>query len=129
MMIRKMVLAGVVLAAGLSWIPSADAAPAGDGGKAFTACMRSHGLPGFPEVTFSSEGLINLRIEGERVDVLSEKYGAALRACESLLPAHSRLPVPPSAPSAVRPDALPDLLPDALPDLLPDAPPAPTLPF
>ncbi|GAA4961402.1 hypothetical protein GCM10023334_080400 [Nonomuraea thailandensis] len=94
-----MVLAGVILVAGLSPLPTAEAAPAGDG-RAFTACMRTHGLPGFPEVTFSSEGLINLEIEGERVDVLSGKYGAALRACESLLPARSRLPVPPQPPSA-----------------------------
>jgi hypothetical protein len=109
MMIRKMVLAGVVLVAGLSGLPVAEAAPTEaarteaartEDGRAFTACMRSHGLPGFPEVTFSPEGLINLEIKGERVDVLSGTYGAALRACESLLPARSWLPALPQAPSA-----------------------------
>jgi hypothetical protein len=104
MMSRKMVLAGVVLVAGLSGLPAAEAAPTEaaptEDGRAFTACMRSHGLPGFPEVTFSPEGLINLEIKGERVDVLSGTYGAALRACESLLPARSWLPALPQAPSA-----------------------------
>ncbi|NJP98269.1 hypothetical protein HCN51_54120 [Nonomuraea sp. FMUSA5-5] len=94
MMIRKLLLAGVALAAGLTWLPGAD------DGRAFTACMRSHGLPGFPEVTLSEDGPINLRIDGEPVDVLSEKYGAAVRACEPLLPAGFRLPAAPKAPPA-----------------------------
>ncbi|MFD2349844.1 hypothetical protein ACFSTC_11455 [Nonomuraea ferruginea] len=62
--------------------------------------MRAHGLPGFPEVALSSAGLVNLDIKGERVDVLSGKYGAAVEACEPLLPVGSRLPGAPTAPTA-----------------------------
>ncbi len=69
-------------------------------GAAFTACMRAHDLPGFPDVTFSSDGLVNLDIRGEKVDGSSRIYGAAVDACEPLLPAGSRLPGAPSAPSA-----------------------------
>lgn len=69
-------------------------------GAAFTACMRAHGLPGFPDVTFSSDGLVNLDIRGEKVDGSSRVYGAAVDACAPLLPAGSRLPGAPSAPSA-----------------------------
>ncbi|MEW9529858.1 hypothetical protein [Microbispora sp. NPDC049125] len=72
----------------------------GGGGRAFTCCMRAHGLPGFPDVTFSEDGLVNLDIRGERVDALSAKYGAAVKACQSLLPAGSRLPDAPTAPRA-----------------------------
>jgi hypothetical protein len=62
--------------------------------------MRSHGLPDFPEVTVSSDGLVNLDIRGERVDVRSERYGAAVKACQSLLPTGTRLPGAPAAPAA-----------------------------
>ncbi|MBO3747548.1 hypothetical protein J5X84_15830 [Streptosporangiaceae bacterium NEAU-GS5] len=96
--ISKAALAVGILAAGVVMTTQSDA-PAPDA-KAFTACMRSHNLPDFPEVSFSSEGLVNLDIEGERVDALSEKYGAAVKACESLLPADARLPAAPEAPSA-----------------------------
>jgi hypothetical protein len=98
--IRRVVLAAaVVLAAGAVWTVSPDTGPAGDG-REFTACMRSQGLPGFPEVAVSSDGLVNFDIKGERVDVLSQRYGAAVKACESLLPAGVRLPGAPAAPAA-----------------------------
>ncbi|MGP3962202.1 hypothetical protein ACTWPT_40045 [Nonomuraea sp. 3N208] len=98
--IRRMVLAAAVLAAGMGGMAAAaDEAPAGNV-KEFVACMRSHGLPDFPEVALSSDGLVNLHIKGERVDVLSKKYGAAVKACESLLPAGAWLPNAPAAPAA-----------------------------
>ncbi|GAA4233361.1 hypothetical protein FHR32_000616 [Streptosporangium album] len=62
--------------------------------------MRSHGLPDFPEVTVSSDGLINLDIKGDRVDAFSREYGAAVKACESMLPVGAGLPGAPVAPSA-----------------------------
>ncbi|GAA3429407.1 hypothetical protein GCM10018953_65910 [Streptosporangium nondiastaticum] len=91
-----------VLAAGRGGVAAASPGnPAGAG--RFTACMRPHGLPGFPEVSFSSDGLVNLDIRGERVDVMSRKYGAAVKACEPLLPAGSRPPGAPAAPPAPAP--------------------------
>lgn len=71
--------------------------------RPFVECMRSHDLPDFPEVTVSADGLVNFDIRGERVDTDSKVYGAALRACQSLLPSGARLPGAPDAPPA--PDA------------------------
>jgi hypothetical protein len=65
--------------------------------------MRAHDLPDFPEVTVPSDGLVNFEIDGERVDAASEKYGAAVQACESLLPAGVRLPGAPGAAPAPAP--------------------------
>jgi hypothetical protein len=79
--------------------PSTEMATAQDV-HAFVACMRSHGLPDFPEVTVSSDGLINFDIRGERVDADSEDYGRALEACQALLPDGARLPDAPDAPPA-----------------------------
>ncbi|MGV9536200.1 hypothetical protein ACWEU6_20520 [Streptosporangium sandarakinum] len=92
-----------VLAAGKGGLAAASSGNPADGAGRFTACMRSHGLPGFPEVSFSSDGLVNLDIRGERVDVMSRKYGAAVKACEPLLPAGSRPPGAPAAPPAPAP--------------------------
>jgi hypothetical protein len=78
---------------------TADSADAPDTGP-FVACMRSHGLPDFPDVTVSAEGLVNFDIKGERADVRSEKYGPALRVCESLLPDSAHWPDAPPAPPA-----------------------------
>ncbi|MFF4190784.1 hypothetical protein [Nonomuraea sp. NPDC001831] len=99
--IRRVALAALVFAAvaGGAAASYGESGP-GDGGKAFTACLRAHGLPGFPGVTVSADGLINLSIGGERVDALSATYGAAVRACESLLPRGARLPAAPQAPAA-----------------------------
>ncbi|MFI6505254.1 hypothetical protein [Nonomuraea typhae] len=69
-----------------------------DGGETFAQCMRSHGLPGFPEVSVSEEGLVNLTVKGERVDVMSKVYGEAVKACRHLLPGNVHLPTPPPAP-------------------------------
>ncbi|GIH89430.1 hypothetical protein Psi01_00600 [Planobispora siamensis] len=103
---------------------AASAAAAGeDDGKAFAACMRSHGLPEFPEVAFSSDGTVNLTVKGERVDLLSAEYGSAVRACESLLPAGTHLPAPPQAPKAPELSTVPAAL-----ITVPVAPAAPTAP-
>ncbi|MBP2706897.1 hypothetical protein JOL79_24110 [Microbispora sp. RL4-1S] len=101
--IGRIVLSAAVLATliamGTGEMPAALAGkPSGDGGRAFTVCMRAKGLPDFPDVSFSSDGLVNLTIRGERVDVLSPKYGAAVAACQSLLPAGPRRPGAPVAP-------------------------------
>ncbi|MFG1685955.1 hypothetical protein ACGFNP_37725 [Nonomuraea sp. NPDC049269] len=100
--IRNVILAAAVVAAGVGGGASALSAPDGPGtdAKAFTDCMRSKGLPDFPEVAVSSDGLVNLEINGEHVDVLSVRYGAAVKACESLLPTGTHLPGAPDAPSA-----------------------------
>ncbi|NUR90234.1 MAG: hypothetical protein HOY71_39675 [Nonomuraea sp.] len=98
--IRRLVLAAAVVVAGVAGGTSALASPSGDGGKAFTRCLRSHGLPGFPGVAVSEDGLVNLTVKGERVDVLSATYGRAVAACESLLPKGAVLPGKPVAPSA-----------------------------
>ncbi|MFI9554285.1 hypothetical protein [Nonomuraea endophytica] len=89
--------------------PAAVAAPTPDAGKAFTECMRSHGLPGFPEVVVSEDGLVNLTLKGENVDVMSKKYGTAVAACQHLLPTNTNLPKPPTAPTAPTPPAAPSL--------------------
>jgi hypothetical protein len=106
-MISRPALAAAVLVVGIAGVAGvSEEAPAGDV-KEFAACMRSHGLPDFPEVAVSSDGLVNLHIKGERVDVLSEKYGAAVKACESLLPTGTRLPNAPTAPGAPAAPSLP----------------------
>ncbi|WP_336209605.1 hypothetical protein [Nonomuraea sp. LPB2021202275-12-8] len=97
--IRRAVLLAAALAAVMGWAAAPSAPFAGDA-KEFTACMRSHALPDFPEVTVSGDGLVNLTIKGDRVDVLSKKYGAAVKACESLLPSVGGLPGAPEAPPA-----------------------------
>ncbi|GII03174.1 hypothetical protein [Planobispora takensis] len=103
---------------------AASAAVAGeDDGKAFAACMSSHGLPEFPEVTFSPDGTVVLAVKGERVDLLSSEYGTAVRACESLLPAWAHLPAPPEAHKAVK---APEL--SAVPAALITVPTAPVPP-
>jgi hypothetical protein len=54
---------------------------------AFSACMRSHGLPKFPDPQFGSGGRVNLRIDASSgFDPGSPQFQAALKACQSLLP-------------------------------------------
>ncbi|MEU5861043.1 hypothetical protein ABZ815_07730 [Nonomuraea sp. NPDC047529] len=106
--VRRVVLAALVFAAvaGGAAASYGEAGP-DDGGKAFTSCVRAHGLPDFPGVTVSEDGLVNLSIGGERVDALSEKYGAAVKACGSLLPEGAGLPGKPQAPAAPEAPRLP----------------------
>lgn len=102
-MIRKAILAVAVLATGAGGLAAAPSVVSGGDTTEFTDCMRAHGLPDFPEVAVSADGLVNLTINGERVDVLSKKYGAAVKACEPLLPDGVKLPGAPTAPAAPSP--------------------------
>lgn len=55
---------------------------------AFSACMRAHGLPGFPDPVFS-DGKMSLQIKGgpsSGLDPRSPKFQAAQKACHSKLP-------------------------------------------
>jgi hypothetical protein len=47
------------------------------------ACIRSHGIPNFPDPTFSGGGV---HIEHQGLNESSPAFKAAVRACESLIP-------------------------------------------
>jgi hypothetical protein len=47
------------------------------------ACIRSHGVPNFPDPTFSGGGV---HIDRRGLDMSSPTFEAAVRACESLIP-------------------------------------------
>ena len=49
----------------------------------FSACMRSHGVPNFPDPTFSGGG-VQLHVTG--IDPNSPQMIAAQKACQSLQP-------------------------------------------
>lgn len=51
------------------------------------ACIRSHGLPNFPDPTFSGGGV---HITHQGLNESSPVFKAAVRACESLIPASVR---------------------------------------
>jgi len=56
------------------------------GPLAFSACMRSHGVPSFPDPT--SNGGISIQVQpGSGIDPNSPAFQSAQRACQSLLPA------------------------------------------
>lgn len=57
--------------------------PTGADGAKFAACMRSHGLPNFPDP--NGQGVIQLD-SGSGVDPGSPKFRAARQACDKLLP-------------------------------------------
>jgi hypothetical protein len=53
----------------------------------FAACMRSHGLPKFPDPTFSADGGVSLRIQrNSGLDPRSPQFKAAEEACKDLMP-------------------------------------------
>jgi hypothetical protein len=55
----------------------------------FSACMRSHGLPNFPDPVFSSGGRTQMRIDAKSgLDPNSPIFQAAQRTCQKLLPDH-----------------------------------------
>jgi hypothetical protein len=54
----------------------------------FASCMRSHGVPNFPDPSFSG-GEVRMNFYG--VDQNSPQYQSAQQACQSLLPAGSPL--------------------------------------
>ena len=47
------------------------------------ACIRSHGVPSFPDPTFSGGGV---HIEHDKLDESSPAFKAAVHDCESLIP-------------------------------------------
>jgi hypothetical protein len=51
------------------------------------ACVRSHGLPSFPDPTFSGGGV---HISHQGLNESSPVFKAAVHACESLIPASAR---------------------------------------
>ena len=68
----------------------------------FSACMRSHGVPGFPDPKISG-GAVQLTINrGSGIDPRSPQFQAAQRACQSQMPGGgaktSGGPPPPGAP-------------------------------
>lgn len=58
----------------------------------FSQCMRTHGVPNFPDPQFSSSGAgIGIRIGGKqggpsRIDPSSPQFQAAQKACQSIMP-------------------------------------------
>jgi hypothetical protein len=55
----------------------------------FSACMRSHGLPDFPDPTVSSDGGLQLSLGDKRSSSLnpdSPVFQTAQKACQSLMP-------------------------------------------
>jgi hypothetical protein len=83
----------------------------------FTACMRGHGVPGFPDATVTPDGRLVLEPGARVFDPFDADYQAALAACADRLPAGTDLPAepqppvppqPPGAPAAPRPPAPPE---------------------
>ncbi|HEY5287186.1 MAG TPA: hypothetical protein VIJ50_08790 [Solirubrobacteraceae bacterium] len=58
----------------------------------FSQCMRTHGVPNFPDPQFSSSGVgAGIRIGGKqggpsRIDPSSPQFQAAQKACQSIMP-------------------------------------------
>lgn len=53
----------------------------------FAACMRSHGVPKFPDPQFSADGGVTMKIgPGADVDLSSPQFRAAQDACRRLVP-------------------------------------------
>ena len=50
---------------------------------AYAQCMQTHGVPNFPDPTFSGGGV---HIEHEKLNESSPAFKAAVQACESLIP-------------------------------------------
>ena len=63
---------------------SSGQASSSDAGLAFSACMRSHGVPDFPDPT--SNGGNSIQVQPGSVDPNTPAYQAALHSCQSLLP-------------------------------------------
>jgi hypothetical protein len=54
-------------------------------GLEFSQCMRSHGVPKFPDPQFDSNGNTMLKI-GKDVNPNSPQFKAAQKACSKLVP-------------------------------------------
>jgi hypothetical protein len=51
----------------------------------FAQCMRTHGVPNFPDPVVSGNG-VGIRINGKGINPDSPQFQAAQRACQSLMP-------------------------------------------
>jgi hypothetical protein len=95
-----------VLAAGCGGSKSPGVA-AGDGSssvlakfEAYSTCMRSHGIPDFPDPTTSPGGGVSFQINGgpgSDLDHNNPRFIAADKACRGLLPGAGQAPAPLSA--------------------------------
>jgi hypothetical protein len=103
----------------------------------FTACMRANGQPGFPGITITANGAIELDSGGAAVDPFSSAYRTAFDACDHYLPKNADPtpdPAPPSRPLPSLPAiALPapptlSLISPSAPAPLPSQPPATSTP-
>jgi hypothetical protein len=101
----------IIVAAALSSLVGGS--PAED----FTVCMRTHGVPGFPDAMITPDGRLLLAAGGASIDPFDAGYRAALATCADELPAGVDLPEEPEPP---RPPEVP-----APADPLPPTPPAP----
>src|SRR5215813_12507567 len=51
----------------------------------FSQCMRSHGVPKYPDPTFTSDGGIKMSMRGTDVNPNSPQFAAAKKACKGFL--------------------------------------------
>ena len=68
--------------------------------EAYTTCMRSHGIPDFPDPTTSPGGGVSFQINGgpgSDLDHNNPRFIAADKACRRLLPGAGQTPAPLSA--------------------------------
>jgi hypothetical protein len=70
---------------------AAEQAKMQEGALKFSACMRSHGVPNFPDPEFHSGGGVGIRIGSKKggpsgIDPNSPQFKAAQKACQSDLP-------------------------------------------
>ncbi len=73
----------------------------------FSQCMRTHGVPSFPDPEFShSGGGVGIRIGGKggpaRIDPNAPQFQAAQKACQSILPGPKGGPGPGAGPGTVQ---------------------------
>lgn len=94
-MLLALLLASIAAGCG-SQSPSATGGPSAQSGKnndvsaayAFSRCMRSHGLPNFPDPKVStSPGHASVGIAVNPSETSSPKFNSAQKACQGILPA------------------------------------------
>jgi hypothetical protein len=84
---------GPVVAQGTTAATPSSAASASAGGSpaekalAFSQCMRSHGVPKFPDPQTAGGGMRLTIGKGSGIDPQSPQFQSAQRACQSLMPA------------------------------------------
>ncbi len=93
------VTAGIVMLAAACSSPSSSSSTSGSSqlqqDLSFTQCMRSHGLPDFPDPNGNGQGFGNQ--QQKQQEESDPHFSAALTACQHLLP-----------PSSPQPKAIPD---------------------